>query len=80
MRGCVIRRDTDFQVDKGYDNGRWVFTGNTSDVAGQIKEIPNLPIVVMAEGQGNVTGDGSGWIRASPVTGGSARESEIEPP
>ena len=41
--------DTDFQVDKGYDNGHWVFTGNTSDVAGQIKTIPNLPIVPMAE-------------------------------
>ncbi len=41
--------DTDFQVDKGYDNGRWVFTGDTSDVAGQIKGIPNLPIVPMAE-------------------------------
>ena len=41
--------DTDFQVDKGYDDGQWVFTGDTSDVAGEIKEIPNLPIVVMAE-------------------------------
>ena len=41
--------DTDFQVDKGYDDGRWVFTGDTSDVAGQIKAIPNLPIVPMAE-------------------------------
>lgn len=41
--------DTNFQVDKGYDDGRWVFTGDTSDVAGQIKAIPNLPVVVMAE-------------------------------
>ena len=41
--------DTDFQVDKGYDDGRWVFTGNASDVAGKIKAIPNLPIVTMAE-------------------------------
>ena len=40
--------DTDFQVDKGYDDGKWVWTGDTSDVAGKIKEIPNLPIVVMA--------------------------------
>lgn len=40
--------DTDFQVDKGYDDGRWVWTGDTSDVAGKIKAIPNLPIVVMA--------------------------------
>jgi len=40
--------DTDFQVDKGYDDGRWVWTGDTSDVAGKIKAIPNLPIVTMA--------------------------------
>ena len=41
--------DTDFQIDKGYDSGRWIFTGDTSDVAGKIKEIPNLPIIPMAE-------------------------------
>ena len=40
--------DTDFQVDKGYDDGKWVWTGDTSDVAGKIKAIPNLPIVEMA--------------------------------
>ena len=40
--------DTDFQVDKGYDDGKWVWTGDTSDVAGKIKAIPNLPIVAMA--------------------------------
>ena len=40
--------DTDFQVDKGYDDGKWVWTGDTSDVAGKIKEIPNLPTIVMA--------------------------------
>jgi tetratricopeptide (TPR) repeat protein len=33
---------------KGYDNGRWLFTGDTSNASGLIKEIPNLPIVVMA--------------------------------
>ena len=40
--------DTDFQVDKGYDDGKWVWTGDTSDVAGKIKAIPNLPITEMA--------------------------------
>ena len=40
---------TDLKVDKGYDNGRWVWTGDTSDVAGKIKAIPNLPITVMAD-------------------------------
>ena len=43
--------DTDFQVGKGYDDGRWVWTGDTSDVAGKIKAIPNLPIVTMASAE-----------------------------
>ena len=47
--------DTDFQVDKGYDDGQWVFTGDTSDVAGKIKAIPNLPIVLMAEDKTTLT-------------------------
>ena len=46
--------DTDFQVDKGYDDGRWVWTGDTSDVAGEIKAIPNLPIVVMASAKADL--------------------------
>ena len=41
--------DTNYKVDKGYDDGKWVWTGNTSDVAGKIKAIPNLPITVMAD-------------------------------
>ena len=32
-----------------------MFTGDTSDVAGKIKEIPNLPIVVMAESEATLT-------------------------
>ena len=43
--------DTDYQVDKAYDDGKWVWTGDTSDVAGKIKEIPNLPIVMMADAE-----------------------------
>ena len=67
--------DTDFQIDKGYDNGRWVFTGDTSDVAGKIKAIPNLPIVVMAEDRARLrvtNQDGSG----EPVTGQSGENPE----
>ena len=39
----------DVRLSKDYDNGRWVFTGDTSKVSGKVKEIPNLPITVMAE-------------------------------
>ena len=63
--------DTDFQVDKGYDNGRWVFTGNTSDVAGQIKAIPNLPIVPMAEDKATLRVIDRGEP-SEPIIGGSA--------
>ncbi len=40
-----------FGLDKGYDDGRWVFRGDLSQVSGKIKAIPKLPIVVMAEDQ-----------------------------
>jgi tetratricopeptide (TPR) repeat protein len=36
-------------VTPHYDDGRWVFTGDTSRVSGKLKHIPDLPIVVVAE-------------------------------
>ncbi len=39
----------EFGLGKGYDDGRWLFTGDTSKVSGEIKAIPDLPITVMAE-------------------------------
>jgi len=36
-------------VTPNYDDGTWVFTGDTSHVSAKRKEIPNAPIVVMAE-------------------------------
>jgi len=38
----------EFALSPHYDDGRWVFTGDTSTVSGEIKAIPDLPIVVMA--------------------------------
>jgi tetratricopeptide (TPR) repeat protein len=32
-----------------YDDRKWVFTGDTSHVSGNLKTIPNLPIVIIAE-------------------------------
>jgi tetratricopeptide (TPR) repeat protein len=61
--------DADFQVGKGYDDGSWVFAGNTSDVAGEIKAIPNLPVVVMAEDKATlrvVGGDASVSVGQTP--------------
>lgn len=38
-----------FQLSPDYDDGRWVFEGDTSRVSGKMKTIPPLPIIVVAE-------------------------------
>ena len=40
--------DPDPEVGPGYDDGNWVFSGDTSEVSGEIKEVPDLPIVTLA--------------------------------
>jgi len=37
-----------FALSRSYDDGKWVFTGDTSGVSGTIKSIPDIPITVMA--------------------------------
>jgi tetratricopeptide (TPR) repeat protein len=41
-------------VSKSFDDGKWVFTGDTSRVSGQIKAIPDIPITVMAESEASL--------------------------
>jgi Flp pilus assembly protein TadD len=41
--------DLQYAIGPGHDDGRWVFTGDTSGVSGQVKSIPDIPITVMAE-------------------------------
>lgn len=43
--------DLDFALGPDYDDGRWLFTGDAKNVSGPLKEIPNLPIVTMAEAE-----------------------------
>src|SRR4029079_15283763 len=38
----------DPSVGPDHDDGKWLFTGDTSDVSGQVKAIPDIPITVMA--------------------------------
>jgi tetratricopeptide (TPR) repeat protein len=38
-----------YSIGPGHDDGRWVFTGDTSGVVGKVKGIPDLPITVMSE-------------------------------
>jgi tetratricopeptide (TPR) repeat protein len=40
---------TEFAVSPHFDDGPFVFEGDTSDVSGAIKEVPVLPITVLAE-------------------------------
>ncbi len=42
-------------VANGHDDGRWVFTGDTSGVSGQVKAIPDIPTTVMAEATAALT-------------------------
>ncbi len=42
-------KDTTPDVTSDFDDGHWLYNGDTSNVSGQIKTIPNLPIVTLAE-------------------------------
>jgi tetratricopeptide (TPR) repeat protein len=42
------------EVAPAYDDGRWVFTGDTSKVSGAVKAIPDLPITVMAQAEASL--------------------------
>jgi tetratricopeptide (TPR) repeat protein len=40
--------DRHFSVAAGHDTGRWLFNGDLSRVSGAMKQIPKLPVTVMA--------------------------------
>ncbi len=42
-------------VSEAYDDGRWLFTGDTSKVSGAMKSIPDLPITVMAQSEASLS-------------------------
>lgn len=42
-------KDRNPQVTKDYDDGKWVFTGDTSNASGKLKQIPDLPVIMLAE-------------------------------
>jgi tetratricopeptide (TPR) repeat protein len=42
---------SDYSVQPGHDDGKWVFTGDTSKVSGGMKRIPDIPITVMAHAE-----------------------------
>jgi len=42
-------------IAHAYDDGKWVFTGDTSKVSGGIKAIPDIPTTVMAESKATLS-------------------------
>jgi tetratricopeptide (TPR) repeat protein len=44
----------DFALAKSHDSGRWLFTGDTSQVSGKVKAIPDIPTTTMAENKATV--------------------------
>jgi Flp pilus assembly protein TadD len=45
---------------KDFDDASWVFTGDTSKVSGQIKAIPDVPIITLAESNASLIVDSNG--------------------
>jgi tetratricopeptide (TPR) repeat protein len=66
----------DFSLTKHHDDGRWVFTGDTSGVSGQVKGIPDIPITVMAEAEASlrVAPKGAPEPKAAALLDASVRE------
>jgi Flp pilus assembly protein TadD len=48
------------QVTPSYDDGRWLFTGDTSKVSGQMKAVPDIPTTVMAQAEASIAVIGRG--------------------
>ena len=46
--------DPHYTPSRSYDDGKWVFTGDTSGVSGNVKSIPDIPITVMAYSEASV--------------------------
>jgi tetratricopeptide (TPR) repeat protein len=41
--------DANYAPGRAFDDGRWLFTGDTSKVSGEVKAIPAIPITTLAE-------------------------------
>lgn len=63
-------------VAAGHDDGRWLFTGDTSRVSGKLKQVPELPITVVARAEASlrVLPAGAPLPEASAVVEAGTRE------
>ena len=48
-------QQSSFALGPGSDEGRWLFTGDTSNVSGHLKGIPDLPVTEMATNRATLT-------------------------
>ena len=65
-----------YSVGPNADDGRWVFTGDTSKVSGATKRIPDIPTTVMAENTATlrVIDSAAALPRVEPLLHASVRE------
>ncbi|MBI2188506.1 MAG: tetratricopeptide repeat protein [Acidobacteria bacterium] len=63
-------------LDQGYDEGRWLFTGEVRKVSGALKAIPDLPVTEMARAEAilDVRPAGAPLPNAAPVVTPAVRE------
>ena len=52
--GVRDARDPHPAVTPAFDDGSWVFTGDTSGVSGAVKAIPDIPVTVMAQAEASI--------------------------
>ena len=74
--GVRAPADTSPAVAPSFDDGEWVFTGDTSDVSGSTKVIPDIPTTVMAEAEASlvVVDAAAAFPSVAPSTGVAVRE------
>jgi tetratricopeptide (TPR) repeat protein len=65
-----------FSLTRDHDDGRWVFSGDTSGVSGKLKAVPDIPITVMAEAQATlrVLPKGAPAPKTAPLLAPAVRE------
>ncbi len=68
--------DPNPNVTRSYDDGKWVFSGDTSRVSGQVKAIPDIPTTVMAQAEATllVASKGATVTGVRPFLEASVRE------
>jgi tetratricopeptide (TPR) repeat protein len=74
--GVRAPADTNPAVAPSFDDGEWVFTGDTSDVSGSTKVIPDIPTTVMAEAEASlvIVDAAAAFPSVAPSTGVTVRE------